>query len=339
MKDLVSIIIPIYNVEKYLARCIDSTMQQTYKNIEILLVDDGSTDNSSIICDQYAAKDSRIKVFHKKNGGLGDARNYGLNHSIGEYVIFLDSDDYIELNTIEKMIQYSPMYDIVCCGFDRVSENTGRFFSREMIDIPFDEININNSNIMETAFLSPSGWGKLFKRQLLTEKSFSTNKNSIEDILFYLEVIPTVSKIKYLNEVLWHYMVRDNSLIMSINEGKADLFESELLIIKNKYINNNYSKETFNYLILQVFIHNCISIPSRLYNNKDVDIRKRIKHVKKYMDNNFPGWTKIKINVSGRFIKKEILYVLRYMYRTNTFIIFLKLYNFMINKLNIDVKW
>lgn len=334
----VSVIIPIYNVKSYLERCVDSVINQTYKNIEIVLVDDGSTDGSSKLCDEIKLRDERIKVYHKENGGLGSARNYGFKNSKGDYILFLDSDDYIELDTIEKMIMYKE-YDIVCCGFNRMDEETKKVYSEEMINIPFDEIQIDDKNIMQTAFLSPSGWGKLFKRELINGIEFSSNKKAIEDTLFYLEIIPKTKKIKYINEILWHYMVRKDSLIMSITEEKADLFERNLLEIKNKYIDNNYNDSKFNYLTLQVFIHNCISIPSRLYNNKEVNINKRLKHIKEYMNENFPNWKKVKFKVKGRFIKNFAIHILRLMYRLNIFIVFLSLYNFLINKLKIDIKW
>ena len=100
---LVSIIVPVYNVEKYLKKCVDSIINQTYKKIEIILIDDGSTDNSSIICDYYSKIDSRINVVHKKNGGLSDARNRGLDIANGEYICFIDSDDYVNLSFVEDL--------------------------------------------------------------------------------------------------------------------------------------------------------------------------------------------------------------------------------------------
>ena len=333
-----SIIIPVYNVEQYLERSILSVINQTYNNIEIILVDDGSTDNSGKICDEYEKIDNRIKVFHKLNGGLGSARNFGYEKSLGEYILYLDSDDYIENVTIEKMMQYSD-FDIVCCGFDRVDEDTKKIYSKEMIEMPFDELTINNKNINEAAFLNPAGWGKLFKRKILQNVRFSDNKNSIEDILFYLEIIPKISKVKYIKEILWHYMIKKDSLISSLTQEKADLFEVELLNIKEKYQNLNYNEYIYNYLTLEVFIHNCISIPSRLYANKDIDVNARLKHIKGYMNDNFPGWKKIKINIKGRYIKRLAIHLLIMMYRMNIFIVFLCIYNFMIDKLRIDIKW
>lgn len=125
MNDLISIIVPVYNVEKYLNKCIDSIINQTYKNIEIILVDDGSTDNSGKICDEYLLRDSRIKVIHKNNGGLSSARNEGINISSGEYIGFVDSDDWVEPNMYEEMykkILYSNA-DIVDCGYWKEYEN------------------------------------------------------------------------------------------------------------------------------------------------------------------------------------------------------------------------
>lgn len=334
----ISIIIPIYNVEKYLERCVNSVINQTFKNIEIILVDDGSTDGSGELCEKIKERDERIIVYHKKNGGLGSARNYGLDFATGEYILFLDSDDYIEINTVEEMIKYKE-YDIVCCGFDRVDEQTKKVYSQEMINLPFDEIEISDKSIIDTAFLSPSGWGKLYKKDLIKDIRFSYNKKAIEDVLFYLEVIPKTKKIKYIKKVLWHYMVRKDSLIMGITEEKAQLFEDNLLEIKSKYINNNYSDDIFNYLTMEVFIHNCISIPSRLFNNKDINIRKRLEHIKEYMNHNFPNWKKFKFKIKGQFLKNTAIHIIRFMYKTNTFIVFLYLYNFLINKLKIDIKW
>lgn len=112
----VSIIVPVYNVEKYVERCIESIIKQSYKNLEIILIDDGSKDNSGKICDEYAQKDNRIKVIHKKNGGLSDARNTGLNIADGEYICFIDSDDYIHKDLVkdnlEKLIQQKA--DMIC---------------------------------------------------------------------------------------------------------------------------------------------------------------------------------------------------------------------------------
>ena len=126
MSKLVSIVVPVYNVEKYLERCVDSLINQTYKNIEIILVDDGATDNSGELCDKLLFKDSRIKVFHKLNGGLSDARNYGINQATGEYLLFVDSDDWVENEIVEKLYNSIEQNsaDISVCGFNDLVDDT-----------------------------------------------------------------------------------------------------------------------------------------------------------------------------------------------------------------------
>ena len=125
INDLISVILPIYNVEKYLRKCVDSLLKQTYKNLEIILVDDGSPDNCPLICDELAKIDSRVKVLHKKNGGLSDARNYGLDHCNGNYVVFVDSDDFVNINMIDYLYKAikNQNADIAICNFRNVYEN------------------------------------------------------------------------------------------------------------------------------------------------------------------------------------------------------------------------
>ena len=122
MQKLVSVIVPIYNVENYLNKCIESIVNQTYPNLEIVLVDDGATDNCPEICDNWAKKDDRIKVVHKNNGGLASARNAGMNIMSGELFMFIDSDDYIDQDMIQCMVEGYKSYtvDIVCCGMQKV---------------------------------------------------------------------------------------------------------------------------------------------------------------------------------------------------------------------------
>ena len=127
MNELISVIVPVYNVEEYLPKCIESIINQTYKNLEIILVDDGSTDNSGRICDEYAKKDDRIIVFHKENGGLSDARNCGIDAATGDWVQFVDSDDYIHQTMVEKMYSSCKRNQtkLAVCGRVDVNAETG----------------------------------------------------------------------------------------------------------------------------------------------------------------------------------------------------------------------
>ena len=123
MKPLISVIVPVYNVEEYLPKCLESIINQTYKNLEIILVDDGSTDNSGIICEDYAEKDKRIKVVHQTNLGISAARNAGLDLCSGDYITFVDSDDYIECDEIEVLVDQIVPNGIVCNGSTIIYQN------------------------------------------------------------------------------------------------------------------------------------------------------------------------------------------------------------------------
>lgn len=135
MKDLVSVVIPIYNVEKYLRKCIETVIDQTYTNIEIILVNDGSTDNSLQICNQFKEKDKRIKVINKKNGGLSDARNVGIKNAQGKYICFIDSDDFISEKYIEELhnLIVENKAQIAVCGFENVNEFGKSISKKEII--------------------------------------------------------------------------------------------------------------------------------------------------------------------------------------------------------------
>ena len=154
MNELISIIVPVYKVEPYLNKCVDSIINQTYKNIEIILVDDGSPDNCGKICDDYTKKDSRIKVIHKKNGGLSDARNYGIEASIGDYIMFVDSDDYISANMCEILLKTAKKYnaDIINCNFEEVFSNAESRINRQAVNK--NEEVFSNLDMLKTFFFN-----------------------------------------------------------------------------------------------------------------------------------------------------------------------------------------
>lgn len=180
MNPLVSVIIPVYQVEKYIHRCMDSILGQTYDNIEIILVDDGSPDNCPIICDQYAKADERVKVIHKTNGGLSDARNEGLKHISGKYVFFVDSDDFIDRNAIKYMVDLAENHcaDIVQCDREL---GTGDSFSADAFQNK-DQINIyNNITIFESPQNQVTIWAKLYLSSLWSDILMPVGKLNEDD--------------------------------------------------------------------------------------------------------------------------------------------------------------
>ena len=178
----ISIVVPIFNVEAWLSRCLNSIHQQTYRNFEVLLIDDGSTDNSSSICKNFLKKDSRFKYFRKKNGGLSDARNYGLDCAKGKYIIFIDSDDYIEpeyVKTLYSNIQDTNA-DVAICGFNRVNEN-GKLIDSNNLYITNKEL-LNGEEVIESSFDNKNnGWALQYANELLADNKDIVMEAVMED--------------------------------------------------------------------------------------------------------------------------------------------------------------
>ena len=220
---MISIIIPVYNVENYLNRCIDSVLSQTYKNLEIILIDDGSTDSSSKICDFYQEKDRRVIAYHKRNEGQGIARNYGIDRSKGEYIMFVDSDDYVHPQMLEllyKAIRQGE-YDLSVARY--LSVNVGTEIEIQRI-IEFHSQELSAEDILCKLF-GKSGedtqyigvWNKLYDRRLLANICFSAFKAS-EDLLFNVEVFSKVRQAIEVDSKLYYYTQRNTSASHSVSE-------------------------------------------------------------------------------------------------------------------------
>ena len=182
-KDLISVIVPVYKVERYLCRCVDSIIAQTYTNLQIILVDDGSPDGSGAICDDYAAKDSRITVIHKKNGGLSDARNAGLVAACGSYIGFVDSDDYIAVDMYEKLYKaiVACNADMSVCNFRYVDENGNNIEERNnalpVKDEVIDGITALTRTLDDKGWYYVTAWNRLYSRKLLQSIYFPDGGN------------------------------------------------------------------------------------------------------------------------------------------------------------------
>ncbi len=221
---LISIIIPVYNVESYLRRCIESVQGQTYHNIDIILVDDGSTDSSGNICEEYAKRDLRIRVIHKENGGLSDARNVGIKSAFGDYIAFVDSDDYI----CEVYIQYLASIffeneaDIVLCGYFQGEEEC---FPKRTIRyrkiLSFDSKDMLRQWHGKYKQIETMAWGKLYKKLLFVDNNIYFPKGYIfEDVYTTHLLVEKAKKIIITNEKLYYYYKRKGSIINTISEEK-----------------------------------------------------------------------------------------------------------------------
>lgn len=229
MNELISVIVPVYNMERYLERCINSVRQQTYENLEIILVDDGSTDNSPQMCDAYAEQDDRIKVVHKQNGGLSDARNAGLAVATGTYIGYVDSDDWIEPQMYEKLYHACVEQEaqIAICRYAKVyQDGTIKGGTQEVI--PFEREELLRIYICDHAeyTIYNSVWSKLFHRELVEGVLFPVGRNS-EDIMYTTKAFCKTSKAVYIDECLYNYVLDRADSIMNV-KAEERMFRDEI---------------------------------------------------------------------------------------------------------------
>lgn len=315
-----SVIVPVYNVEKYIRKCLDSLINQTLNNMEFIFVNDGSPDNSKKIIEEYQKKDSRIKLFNKENGGQASARNFGLKHAKGEYIAFLDSDDYVREDMYEILYNRAKKddLDIVICNYflvysDKIVENHSNVTSaKEKYISPNEYIT-----------LSPSPWNKIIRHKYLDKQNF----NFPEGIIYEdLASIPLLSlnnpKIVYLNQCL-HYYVQSASSTMRSDEYKPkyeNIFPATDYLYFNM-IGNGYDKE-LEYLLTYHLLYLGSLNFYKYKKYKQIDIISY--NMKKY----FPKWYKNEL-VKSKFNKKQMFYM-QLFYHKKYFLI--NIYRRFINK-------
>lgn len=237
---LISVIVPIYNVEKYLDKCVDSIINQTYENLEIILVDDGSPDNCPKMCDDYAKKDSRIKVVHKENGGLSDARNAGMQVATGEYVSFIDSDDYISLDFYETLMQtmLENSSDIVECSVVKFYED-GHFdeYSDDLKVANYETVDALGGLIDENPFRQHV-WNKLYKSSVALDIPYAVGKLN-EDEFWTYQVFGKAKKVTKINKTMYYYFQRSGSIMGNgYNIKRLDALEGKMN--RQAYIEENF---------------------------------------------------------------------------------------------------
>lgn len=276
----ISIIVPVYKVEQYLPKCIDSILSQTYQNWELLLIDDGSPDNSGRICDEYAAKDERIRVFHKKNGGVSSARNLGLDYAEGGYVMFVDSDDWLSNDCLEVCVYEveKNKLDALQFGFTSITENNEKRLVKNPSSILDGEqyIKLNNFNVCV--------WGGVYKREIIEEYKlrFPEELKLAEDQIFVLSFFKHAQRIKYIDKAMYYYLQRSDSAVHT--PKSEDMLKScEYLISCSK---EWFASKSFIDSMIVLFIMDMIK-------NNDVPYKKLKCIFNKQNVNNFIGVSKI----------------------------------------------
>lgn len=292
----ISIIVPIYNAENFIRRCIDSLINQTKKEIEIILINDGSTDNSEKIIKTY--KDDRIKYFKNKNQGIGKTRNFGIAKSTGKYIMFVDSDDYLELDACEKLYNKikEDNSDLVVCDFYRV-ENENK---EEVIINDFNSTSLSeNKNLLLDINLAP--WNKLYSSNLIKKNNIKfTEDLKYEDALFVVDSIRFSKRISKLNECLNNYVIHGNSETTVRDNRVFDIIKI-IDIIRHKF--NDEYKDTIDTLTISILMN--YNIQQRVQKNWKVG-KRFIDESFNYLEKNIPGYKKDKYFKSRGFIKSFI---------------------------------
>ena len=251
MQNLVSIIIPVFNVQSYLECCLDSVCAQEYRNLDVLLIDDGSTDSSGELCDLYAKRDSRFRVVHQKNAGAANAKNTGLDLAQGDYVTFLDSDDWCEPNWIQHLLNSAirENADIVECNFLKEyvngSESENVYNSLYNGEWETEEY----LRMYPAAWSCAIFWNKLFRKSCLNNVRFHTDRRCVDDEFFTYRAITGANKVVRIDEQLYHYRQRQSSVTQTQNTLYQRTID-DIDILKDRYcwMKEHYPSIAMDYL-------------------------------------------------------------------------------------------
>lgn len=235
--DLISVVVPVYNIEKYLDRCVKSIVEQTYSKLQIILVDDGSKDGSAALCDRWQEKDERIEVYHKENGGAFTARNLGITKAVGEWIIFIDGDDYLELEMLERMHQSAieTDSDAAICSFFSESPDTKEITT--IVNIPGGYFAVVNGIAAAHSILDRSvpcnvdvvAWNKLFRREIIEKNQLRFPKHCpADDMWFTAMLFPELKRCVLLNDAYYHYILdREGANTSSANRYQLRFLQDE----------------------------------------------------------------------------------------------------------------
>ena len=274
----ISVIVPVYNVEKYLRKCLDSLVNQTFKDYEVIVVNDGSTDSSWKIIDEYQKKYSCIKAYQKENGGISSARNLGLKYASGNYVAFVDSDDYVDLFFLEKMYNHaiSTNSDVVICDYYALNEDVKRYTKCHMKYSP-DEI-------VEYLLSPPMVWSKLIKKSVMDNVKF-TEGIFYEDLDICIKLYPFIHKVSFVEEPLYNYYLQHSGSAMtqkSFNNHLLDIF----IVLENckKLMEEKYFRE-----IEYIYITHLLRTTTLRFLDYP-NTKEYLLKINSMMEKEFPNW-------------------------------------------------
>lgn len=341
----VSVVVPIYNLEDYVPRCLDALVNQTLEEIEILCVDDGSKDSAPQIIEDYKKRyPNKVKTFHKENGGEWSARTYGLKQASGEYVGFIDSDDVPEITWAEKLYTAAKKNnaDIAFSGYDRVDLDTGKVVAVEMTQYGTmnKDVDFNDDFIV---YANPSLWNKLYRREIVKDLEFLPFRGCNDTLFLIHSYMSGVKKLTFIPDVLYHYYLRSSSQIHSLNTKDIENLKKYFLVTKENAKKMGVYDEFHEVLDVMVFLHLCISWVYMVSYDQDANMKEIINDAIKYMDENFSTWRKSKFFKISHCFPKGFKFIaiwgVHLFYRMGLARVYVWVNRFMVDKLKWEVKW
>lgn len=309
----VSIIIPVYNVKEYVEKCIESVLNQTYKNIEVIIINDGSTDGCEKIVNKYAQKDKRIKVINKENGGLASARNIGLKLVTGNYVMFVDSDDWIAENTIEKLYKElkKEKYDIIEFGYTKVDEKSiivdgYKFYEKKLL---------SNESILKEYFsnniIQEVVWNKIYNRNILQGISMQEGR-IYEDYMVMPEILINTNELLIIPDIFYSYLQRRNSIVHSkFSKKNLDWIYAGNYVID--FCNKNIKKYEYAARLRKIML--CVQQYNELIKS-DIETNEKIKYkniILKEFKKDYTEAKKMNILKKEKMTKRMLYYLFNIM--------------------------
>ncbi|MDR2733467.1 MAG: glycosyltransferase [Spirochaetota bacterium] len=341
-----SIIVTVYNIENYIERCLESLVHQSLQEIEIICVNDGSTDKSLEILNRYAGKyPDMISVFTKENGG-GDwgARNFGVKKINTGYFSFVDGDDYVHRDYALKL--YSAIdennADMAICAFERRDAATDKKICSDMDKFGHRIITVDGKDSI-LAFMNVALWNKVFRASKVKDIEYPAIR-VVSDLFLMLAAMPNLEKIVIIPDILYYYMMRRDSLIHNVREADLGAYEKNFLTIKEMYTSNAAYTKFSDYINLMVFMHYGMATIFRLsYACGGAALKNHCARINNFINTEFPGWRSSPFLKFSYCLKKGVkhcaLYVIHLLYKMNMSLLFVRIYRFTVDVLKIDIKY
>lgn len=339
----ISCIVPVYNAEKYLEQTLCALEKQTMQNIEFLLVDDGSADESGAIIEAWCRRDNRFRGIHIPNGGVYNARLRGIQEAGGEYVAFCDSDDIPLPNMMEKMYRRAVKMkaDMVVCGYIREEMETGRILSREMSTFGNRVISLSD-DAWALPIINAANWNKLIRTDVAKQAIvFSKPPRVLEDMMFQCSLYPHINKIAFIPDKLYRYRVRSDGALSQIKEEEMSLLRKDMLLVKQRLVRSGVDSRIIQACDSVAFVHFGLSVVIR-QTQCGVASRVAVCQARNYLTRWFPLYRKTGIGLmwnvkNGMLLMKPLIG--RWFFCANLMRPFLATYNFVTRRLKWEIKW